>query len=737
MCVCSCVSVCVCVDTCVFEVIVIPKRSFLRAMTCAPSVSHKLITGWFDVCLQFNFHGVSISCNNVDADMAANNLTLVGFVSEKSFDIFRGPLEDILPVRATVASLQAMYDALQVWRRENAALIYEREYATESDKMHAPPSFVTQPHLWNREGKAVDGTTRFRYYGYCHSQDDSAVGTEISFNCEPRRHLSKCNPDEGGDPMATGCAPMGTHVLSIDFASYGTASGSCGGLSHGKCALDITNDFKFCSGQTQCVEAVKSSQKEIWDWRWKYEILKQFPDCEADGRVPILEFQVRCGGSPYLSFMGDLGFGVSYDFVQDIETLNANSDVRGSGIGLEEEVRFKAGLILLTEEEVVRCAIASAQPAMMQAHMCKTQESNEADTYVFRGFPSDLELLMEDQATSGFKTVLRLESLPESNHTISDTEITMPATNGILLTSGNLRDITVESGPMTSIAVRKPSFLKGGVTFGPLVRQERFSEELLQNVHDSWWAHDPIVTGPATARHPDTRRSPAEGGAKWNWNISEGPWLTLFGPGDCRDPQGECIDDNVDRAIKFNVSNGGLTRVDFDVMEGVVSQISFPVTWGLRPGALTAHSYSTVTQGAYTQHLCNPDEVLDFDPTIPSGLHWEDLGPTRPSEGTEWSNSGYQTLVAALQRQTQFSPAEWASMTEERPALKTMRTTHYIRAGSSFFRPVPESRCVSTIITTGNLGDVRNLSARTVDVSSRKSFEMLVSDAMHVQRCRM
>jgi len=96
--------------------------------------------------------------------------------------------------------------------------------------------------------------------------------------------------------------------------------------------------------------------------------------------------------------------------------------------------------------------------------MCKEVGSIEVDSYVYKGYEADLDLLLESDGAVGRKTVLRLQSLAESNHTVSETQVLLPATNGILISSGNLRDITVESGPITSISVNEKSFLKGGLT---------------------------------------------------------------------------------------------------------------------------------------------------------------------------------------------------------------------------------------------------------------------------------
>ena len=129
-------------------------------------------------------------------------------------------------------------------------------------------------------------------------------------------------------------------------------------------------------------------------------------------------------------------------------------------------------------------------------------------------------------------------------------------------------------------------------------------------MHESWWDSEVIGSDGVS-------RSRAEGGAKWDWTTG-GPWLTLFAPGDCMSPQAECSQDNVDRAIKFNVSDGGSTRVGFEILEGVVSQINFPVSWGIREGVANsvAHSYSNITGGRYRQHLSSSDEVLHSNATM-------------------------------------------------------------------------------------------------------------------------
>ena len=150
--------------------------------------------------------------------------------------------------------------------------------------------------------------------------------------------------------------------------------------------------------------------------------------------------------------------------------------------------------------------------------------------------------------------------------------------------------------------------------------------------------------GQASPNRKETVRSPAEGGSRWDWSAG-GPWLTVFGNGDCQAPQSTCTTDNVDRSIKFNTSDGDLTRIDFEVLHGVMSQIAFPVTWGIRQGEDKPHSYSEITGGRYTLLPCSPEDVLHPNASNTSA---------------------------------------------------------------------PE--CLSRVITTGNLADIRNLSAETVTV---------------------
>ena len=162
-----------------------------------------------------------------------------------------------------------------------------------------------------------------------------------------------------------------------------------------------------------------------------------------------------------------------------------------------------------------------------------------------------------------------------------------------------------------SVAVEKESFLHGGITVGPMLSMKSFSEKLKEQVQESWW------TG--LADDMEKLRSPAEGGAQWNWKAG-GPWLTVFGNGDCRVPQTKCTADNVDRSLKFNTSDGDLTRIDFEMLEGITSQIAFPVSWGIRQGDSKPHSYSDVTGGRYTQLLCSPNDVLNSTNSTPACL---------------------------------------------------------------------------------------------------------------------
>ena len=117
------------------------------------------------------------------------------------------------------------------------------------------------------------------------------------------------------------------------------------------------------------------------------------------------------------------------------------------------------------------------------------------------------------------------------------------------------------------------------------------------------------------------QRSRAEGGAKWDWQTGGGsPWLTIFGPGDCTNLQSKCRGDNVDRALKLNVSDGRHVRISFEVLDNTdtVSQIVFPVSWGIREGYSSAHSYSKITGRTFSQHLCNPGEVMNRSSSTPA-----------------------------------------------------------------------------------------------------------------------
>ena len=132
----------------------------------------------------------------------------------------------------------------------------------------------------------------------------------------------------------------------------------------------------------------------------------------------------------------------------------------------------------MRDSNEVLCAIATANPPLIQAHMCAERMVPEVDTYVYKGFEAEVTMLIESENDDGRKTVLRMQSLADSNHSVSETQVLFAATNGILLSSGNLHDITAESGSLTSVAVKKRSFLQGGVTVGAMHKTESYSHEL-------------------------------------------------------------------------------------------------------------------------------------------------------------------------------------------------------------------------------------------------------------------
>jgi len=528
-----------------------------------------------------NFQGKTLSCDTLlEAFMPCPQPSSGG---EINCNLVLGAFVDQLsqPVLPTRDSLQQAYDAFTVIREFLQEDIIQLERARASTSWESA-YFTERPYLWQKDMVTITdrnmtrNVTQFRWHGYCQSVDPSInlASYATVFDCD-----------------------KGVRIQSIDFASFGTAAGICGSLTIGDCSFDIAPDLSTCVGQKNCTVPMISSYLSRFN---------SLPAHCRDGETPRLQLQLRCDGGPLLASI-DGTLGLSYAAVQDVAQASSPRYISTTSA----QLRIHASQFELLDETRVRCAIAAARPAMVQAHMCKEVGSNEVDSYVYKGYEADLDLLLESDGAVGRKTVLRLQSLAESNHTVSETQVLLPATNGILISSGNLRDITVESGPITSISVNKKSFLKGGLTVGPLEPALSYSSDLKENVHESWWDSEVIGSDGVS-------RSRAEGGAKWDWTTG-GPWLTLFAPGDCMSPQAECSQDNVDRAIKFNVSDGGSTRVGFEILEGVVSQINFPVSWGIREGVANsvAHSYSNITGGRYSQHLCSSDEVLHPNATMP------------------------------------------------------------------------------------------------------------------------
>lgn len=573
---------------------------------------------------EISFRGQKLSCTDLEAAFQPCETSTpppqeegepMQAATELCLDLFhwQDTFPDLVlaePVVPSPESLQMVYDALETLRGIHLESIEKIKLDIETERTLAQlegkllPSLEERPHLWQLE--TTNKSSRFRWYGYCDAHT-----------------FPRSSPPS--------CAREGSVITAVDFASYGVASGQCGDYRVGTCAIDLTFQLKgLCQGKSEC------STIPDYSHQWK-----QLPArCRDGGASPSLQFQFRCSNGPFLTMLGG-ELGVSYDAVIDAEEAAVQGPLYKPS--RQAQIRAEAVSLALDHEEKVRCAMAKASPAMVQAHMCSAQENFNVNTYVYKGFEAELKLLLESAGGAGRSSVLRFQSLRTSNESVSETEVLFPATNGIMLTTGNLEDITVESGAMTSMAVSKKSFLKGGITVGPLEPSTIYSAALEQHVQESWW--DGGSAG-------SDGRPRSEGGAKWDWTTG-GPWLTLFAPGDCKYPQTECTEDNVDRAIKFNVSDGGVTRVDFEVMEGVVSQIQFPVTWGVRQGDVIDHGYSHITGGSYTQHLCSADEVLFPD------------------------------------------PEPWAK----------------------------NSECVSRIITTGNLHEIRNLSATTVKVSGTAALK--------------
>lgn len=65
--------------------------------------------------------------------------------------------------------------------------------------------------------------------------------------------------------------------------------------------------------------------------------------------------------------------------------------------------------------------------------------------------------------------------------------------------------------------------------------------------------------------------------------------------------------------------------------------------------------------------------------SVPSGLKWEALGETRPSEGRELKSSALQE---ALRSKTEFTQDEWNSF-----GIGDLYIADFIKSGDSYFKP--------------------------------------------------
>ena len=72
-------------------------------------------------------------------------------------------------------------------------------------------------------------------------------------------------------------------------------------------------------------------------------------------------------------------------------------------------------------------------------------------------------------------------------------------------------------------------------------------------------------------------------------------------------------------------------------------------------------------------------QLRDKLPEVSSGLKWEDAGVSRRSQGRELNNS---KLASALVRKRLFTQQEWDLF-----GIKDLGTHHFIKVGSSYFRP--------------------------------------------------
>eukprot|EP00961_Rhodomonas_salina_P027116 366956-Rhodomonas_salina.2 len=124
-------------------------------------------------------------------------------------------------------------------------------------------------------------------------------------------------------------------------------------------------------------------------------------------------------------------------------------------------------------EERIECAADRATPARIQASTCRPEPREASDVYLFEGFKGNLTFLIQSDGRepvgrkgnetvdrnsvdsesevsigAGPKTMLRFEAKASSSSGLEETEVLFPATNGIILTTGNLQDLTAESGAL-------------------------------------------------------------------------------------------------------------------------------------------------------------------------------------------------------------------------------------------------------------------------------------------------
>ncbi|EKX44912.1 hypothetical protein GUITHDRAFT_139506 [Guillardia theta CCMP2712] len=411
----------------------------------------------------------------------------------------------------------------------------------------SPNVYDVNPHLWS----------------IAKSESASVNGFSL-------QHQGVCAELHENETKTLSCG-VGGEITEFSYARMGNTGGLCGEYTAHPCDVDLapwlagtrkTTDGNFisCIGKTSCSISARRALYSLDSNLWK----------TCPSKTLWMNVQVKCRQKPFLAFSDNQLYVVN----------QTQSRI------LAQQV-FDFGF-----DTDLECSRVRSSPYRVNFQMCGANYSRDTDSYIFASHKSDLTFLLSS-GTDGNKTILQFEALAKSDSKQSENNVLFPSTNGIIITTGNLQDITAESGPLHSLSVSQLSYFRRGLTVGYLEPSTSYSSLLDENVQDSWWSQG-------------TSLGKSEGGSKWLWN--NGPWFTMF---DTRTGPGES---SLPRGMLFNTSDSD-SRVSFLTRAGSVAQIEFPMVWGTQSYNIS-HTYSNITGRSYSLHPCDGSMPFACNSTI-------------------------------------------------------------------------------------------------------------------------